>query len=128
MVNFSNHFNSALLICFISGIVQDIKRRKAEIAVVSEHITDITDGEAYREMLHTENSFLKSPYGLTGIINTDGVNLYESSKIELWPVFLAINELSPTLRFSRENMLLIAIWQGKGKPPFKQLFDTLSDK
>lgn len=36
--------------------------------------------------------------------------------------FLAINELSPSLRFASENILLIGLWQGKGKPPFKTLF------
>lgn len=48
------------------------------------------------------------------------MNLYSSSQVELWPVFLAINELNPSLRFSRENLLVIGLWQGKGKPPFKQ--------
>ena len=124
------HLNSVVLSCFISGIVLDINRCKAEIVErdISEGLTDITDGEAYREMLHTEDSYLPSPYGLSGIINTDGVNLYASSKVELWLIFLAINELSPAFRFSRENMLLIGIWQGKGKPPFKQFFDTLSEE
>lgn len=57
-------------------------------------------------------------YHLTAVLNTDGINLYPSSKVELWPIFIAINDLSPTYRFARENLLLIGIWQGKGKPPF----------
>ena len=57
---------------------------------------------------------------LSAILNTDGVNLYSSSRVELWPVFMAVNELNPKLRFARENLLLIGLWQGKGKPPFKQ--------
>ena len=48
---------------------------------------------------------------LTALLNTDGVNLYSSSKVELWPIFLAINELSPKARFSRDNLLLV----GKAK-------------
>ncbi|WAR10676.1 hypothetical protein MAR_035752, partial [Mya arenaria] len=61
-------------------------------------------------------------------LNTDGVNLYLSLKIELWPFFLAINELSPPLRFATENILLAGLWQGKGKPPFKNVFQCLSEE
>lgn len=61
-------------------------------------------------------------------MNTDGVNLYSSSRIELWPIFLAINELSPGLRFSRENLLIAGIWQGKGKPPFEQYMLRFSEE
>lgn len=71
----------------------------------------------------TEGCFLaKNTHNVTAIFNTDGVNLYSSSKVELWPIFLAVNELSPSKRFARENILLVGIWQGKGKPPFKALF------
>ena len=59
-------------------------------------------------------------------MNTDGVNLYSSSKVELWPIFLAINELSPSLRFARENLIIAGLWQGKGKPPFKLYFSTFA--
>jgi hypothetical protein len=44
----------------------------------------------------------------------------------LWPIFLAINELSPGLRFSRENIILAGIWQGKGKPPFRYFIEAFS--
>lgn len=54
--------------------------------------------------------------------------MYSSSKIELWPIFIAINELSPSVRFSRDNMLLVGIWQGKGKPPFQQYMNIFSDQ
>ncbi|VDI31084.1 Hypothetical predicted protein [Mytilus galloprovincialis] len=87
-----------------------------------ETITDISDGLIYREILNDfkdEDAFL-----LTALLNTDGVNLYSSSKVELWPIFLAINELSPKARFSRDNLLLV----GKAKPPFKSYFKSLSDQ
>ena len=86
-------------------------------------ITDISDGQEYRKLM--QDGYLKSD-NLTAIFNTDGVNLYSSSKIELWPIFLAINELSPKKRFSRENILLAGIWQGKGKPPFQEYFRMFS--
>lgn len=58
-------------------------------------------------------------------MNTDGLSLYSSSKVQLWPLFFAINELSPSLRFARENIILASIWQGKGKPPMQQYLGSL---
>lgn len=90
-------------------------------------LSDITDGKEYRKMM-IEGGFLeKGLHNITGIINTDGVNLYSSSKVELWPIFLAINELTPPNRFSRDNILLVGIWQGKGKPPFQAFFKIFSE-
>ncbi|XP_060563105.1 uncharacterized protein LOC132722600 [Ruditapes philippinarum] len=104
------------------GILEDINRQKDD---QDEVLTDICSGQLYKEkqsIMHPEN------LNLTVTLNTDGVNLYSSSKIELWPVFLVINELSPSLRFARENILLSVLWQGKGKPPFKTILQSLSDE
>jgi hypothetical protein len=38
---------------------------------------------------------------------------------------VAINELSPSFRFARENIILAGIWQGKGKPPMQQYLGSL---
>ena len=83
-------------------------------------MTDILDGSSYRSMMGEDGFLKKSSNNLTGIFNTDGVNLFSSSKIELWPIYLAINELSPQKRFTRENIIFVGIWQGKGKPPMNQ--------
>lgn len=110
------------------GIFEDINKCKSQINTrkTESIITDITDGSEYRNLLNSEGGFLSSnPYNLTAILNTDGINLYSSSKVELWPFFIAINELSPPLRFSRDNLLLAAIWQGKGKPPFEKMLKHL---
>lgn len=87
-------------------------------------ITDITDGRIYRELL-SEGGFLYHNCNITVLMNTDGLSLYSSSKVQLWPVFFAINELSPSLRFARENIILASIWQGKGKPPMQQYLGSL---
>lgn len=76
-------------------------------------ITDITDGAFYKEL---EDNFLLNENNLTAIFNTDGMCLYSSSHIQLWPLYIALNELSPAVRFARENMIIAGIWQGKGKP------------
>lgn len=86
-------------------------------------LTDITDGKAYRNIMVEYEKF--DGFCLTALFNTDGVNLYSSSKVELWTVFLALNELNPKARFSRDTLLLVGIWQGKGKPPFKSYLKSL---
>lgn len=115
---------------FFSGIWEDIQKNKTSayerLESGSTIITDITDGAEYRAMMK-EGSFLDQKLqNITAVFNTDGVNLYSSSKVELWPIYLAINELSPQNRFSRKNILLVGIWQGKGKPPFKEFFRIFS--
>ncbi|KAJ8311221.1 hypothetical protein KUTeg_011228 [Tegillarca granosa] len=94
----------------------------------SKELTDITDGASYRAMMGDGLFLDRTKNNLTAIFNTDGVSLYSSSKIELWPIFLAINELSPMLRFARENILLMGLWQGKGKPPFQSFLKIFSEE
>ncbi|XP_069109923.1 uncharacterized protein [Argopecten irradians] len=106
--------------------IQETKRNAYErLNSGSSNLTDILDGHEYRKLMKT--GFLKESNNLTAIFNTDGVNLYSSSKTELWPIYLALNELSPPKRFSRENILLVGMWQGKGKPPFHEYFKIFSD-
>ena len=117
---------------FLSGIWEDIQcnreaafERKDSGSMV---LTDITDGAAYRMMMGDGLFLDKTKHNLTAIFNTNGVNLYSSSKIELWPIFLAINELSPTQRFSRNNIILLGLWQGKGKPPFNAFLQIFTEE
>ena len=58
-------------------------------------ISDIYDGLQYAH--HTKpGGFLDkvvNPVNISFIINTDGVALFNSSTVSVWPVFLVINEL-----------------------------------
>lgn len=106
---------------------QDILENKEKIRAGNTTLTDITDGEAYRQYLD-EGGFLANDFNISAIFSTDGVNLFSSTQVELWPIFLAISELSPTSRFARANMPLVAIWQGRGKPPYQQYMKVFSDE
>lgn len=107
----------------VSGILDDLKRHKTDTEEIV--FKDICDGKLYKE---TQKRLSSDNLNLTATLNTDGVNLYSSSKVELWPIFLAINELSPSLRFARQNILLAGLWQGKGKPPFTSMLQCLSEE
>lgn len=60
----------------------------------SDAIEDIYDGEGYRK----HSQLLSRPENISLMLNTDGVAIYRSSSISIWPVWAVVNELPPTLR------------------------------
>ena len=108
--------------------ILDVKK-KAKTAKTSHSstVTDITDGKYYRHLLE-EGQFLANENCISGMFNTDGIPLYKSAHVKLWPIFLAINEIPLRQRFSRENMVLVGIWQGKGSPPFLQYMNKFGEE
>ena len=111
------------------GMLQKILQTKAKFANSSgcSTISDITDGKYYRSLLK-DGEFLADVNCIRGIFNTDGIPLYKSAQVKLWPIFLAVNEIPLSERFSRDNMILVGIWQGKGNPPFLHYMNALGRK
>ena len=52
------------------------------------------DGALYKK----HSSFVSSPGNITMVVNTDGVQIFRSSKFFVWPLWLIVNELPPTER------------------------------
>ncbi|VDI25225.1 Hypothetical predicted protein [Mytilus galloprovincialis] len=92
----------------------------------SDHttISDILDGEEYRK-LKEPGGFLADKNNITFSLFTDGIPLFQSSKVSLWPVYMILNELPPKQRFTRKNMVLWGIWQGCGKPQMNMFLRPL---
>lgn len=110
------------------GIWEMIQNTKSKLCQTPpETLEDITDGSLYHQLCQSGH-FLNSKTAISAIMNTDGIPLYSSSNVKLWPVSLAINELPPSSRFARENMILAAIWQGKNKPPFRQYMSAVGEE
>ena len=62
---------------------------------VSGTLSDVYDGQIYREMpTNWSHNLLNLTFGM----NTDGVALFKSPQTSMWPIYLRINELPPTLR------------------------------
>lgn len=59
---------------------------------------------------------------LTMVMNTDGAKVYDSSTLSLWPLQLYLNFLPPRLRFIPNNMLVVGLYFGHGKPQPKKFF------
>ena len=108
-----------------SGIWMKIQQYK-NTPNCSSNIRDIVDGTVYKSFKES-GGFLTDEANLTLLFNTDGIPLYKSSKVNIWPVFLAVNELPPEERFAKKNMILWGLWQGKGKPRFSTFFEVFTD-
>lgn len=71
---------------------------------------------------------LKAKYNTTKWIslqwNTDGIQVFKSSKISVWPIQVMINELSYNDR--RENILLVGLWYSTTKPDMNTFLDPLA--
>ena len=55
------------------------------------------------------------------LVSTDGVPLFKSSAVSLWPVSFVILNLPPAIRMNAENIVLAGFWIGN-KPVMKLLF------
>lgn len=85
------------------------------VEVNTSVISDVKSGSEYLKLKEPGNFLYKSS-NITLTLFTDGIPLFSSSSVSLWPVYLIINELPPKERFQRTNMILWGIWQGVGKP------------
>ena len=76
-------------------IEKNIKKRGS--SQIKETYRDITDGKLYQEIcIQLDKSGF---HWLSCIFNADGVALYKSSKIDIWPIYIAINEIPAGERF-----------------------------
>ena len=96
------------------GFYDKLQHRFTRSKYNESHIEDIYDGKLYQEHFH--NGFLSDPHNISLLWNTDGVQVFKSSKYAIWPFFLRINELPPHMRSMKENSLLAGIWFGVSKP------------
>ena len=65
---------------------------------VPQHVSlqqDVYDGKEYKK----HGQFLSSSSHISFTLNTDGAQLFSSSTVSLWPIWLVINELPPQVRY-----------------------------
>ncbi len=76
----------------------------------------------------TDDRFFSSPGKLALSLNTDGVPLFKSSSVSLWPVYLVLLNLPAIIRMKAENVLLGGLWVGPTKLPMKLLLEPIMKK
>lgn len=89
-------------------------------------INDVYDGSIYRQFSQP-GEVLSSANNISFGWYTDGVPVFNSSKVSMWPFFLTINELPFNVRFNRENILMAGLWFGKQKPAANYVLRELRD-
>ena len=62
-------------------------------------LEDVFDGTVYT----SSADFFKSKYHVSFAVNYDGAPKFKSSKIQLWPVHLYLNELLPRIRYELKD-------------------------
>ena len=73
----------------------------------SSQISDVHSGKVYNKLIHNN---VISEKDLTLQWNTDGVQIFQSSKVSLWPIQIAVNNLP--YKHRKENIILCGLWYG----------------
>lgn len=68
-------------------------------------VHDIHTGGGYPGILNREH--------IGTVINTDGIQPFKSSRLSIYPVFLAFAGLPPSIRMMRDNIVTLALWVGE---------------
>lgn len=90
-------------------------------------IHDIWNGEKLKPHTTGQN-FYTNPEHLAFSLSTDGVPIFKSSSTSLWPVYLVINNLPPSIRMNSENVITTSLWYGPRKPPIRLLLSPVVKK
>lgn len=64
-------------------------------------LADIYDSQLYQALAGHQGP-LADEHNISLIMNTDGVEVFKSTKLSLWPALLMINELPFTERYNRQ--------------------------
>lgn len=78
---------------------------------------DIFDGAIWYEFKRVrEDAFLASPYALAFILNIDWFQPYSHTIYSVGAVYLTVMNLSRSVRYKRENIILLGIIPGPSEP------------
>ena len=108
------------------GFYTSLQHRFNRKKYICSNIEDIYDGKLYRELIN--KGILNSGNNISFLFNTDGVPVFKSSKVSIWPLFLVINELPYEKRMAKENMIFAGLWFGDKKPAMATYLKPFYDK
>ena len=69
------------------------------------HVCDVYDGMGYKK----HDDFVRQPGNVSLVVNTDGVKMFNSSSISMWPIWLVVNELPPSERYVVLKIVVLLI-------------------
>ncbi|XP_029176946.1 uncharacterized protein LOC114945028 [Nylanderia fulva] len=89
----------------------------------NDNYSDITSGQVYTSL---KDSGIIQLHDITLQISSDGVQVFHSSSVSMWPIQVMINELP--YRERRKNMMLCGLWYGKEKPDMNLFLSLLVEE
>ena len=85
--------------------------------IPSNALHDIYDGRVWKELMHVNNTpFLAAPNNLGLMLNVDWFNPYKHSPYSVGAVYLVILNLPRSMRFKKENIILVGLIPGPHEP------------
>lgn len=81
---------------------------------------DVWDGSCMAKASEQSNN----KKTISVLVSTDGIPLFKSASVTLWPVSFVILKVPPAIRMISENIVLTGFWIGS-KPPMKHLFGPI---
>jgi hypothetical protein len=99
------------LIKIVTKNSESISKYKEDLLQLDgDVISDINNGEWHRSLEDRDST-------ITVNLNTDGVAPFNSSKkSSLWPILLTVNDLPPSLRYQKRNVLAAGYWFSDVQP------------
>lgn len=100
------HTNPFFFLSLDPEFVHGLRHRFERVKRDELSIEDVYDGSLYKSKCGPDG-FLSKQYNLSLKLNTDGVAIFHSSQFGVWPLFLLVNELPPSLRnvFRSEHLM-----------------------
>ncbi|XP_028407832.1 uncharacterized protein LOC114530409 [Dendronephthya gigantea] len=98
-----------------TGIWNLLNYRFSRVKRGINNIEDIYDGKQYRRFFGN-GGILDDQRNISLTWNTDGIPVFKSSKVAIWPLYFVVNELPYAQRISRSNMIVAGLWFGSSKP------------
>jgi hypothetical protein len=110
----------------IKKIMSKFNEYELETADSSDEPVDIIHGQIYKQLLESEDGVLfKHKKAISLIMNSDGISSFKKSKLTIWPVWININELPLSKRFSIDNTILAGLSIGEEKPNTDHFFNPI---
>ena len=91
----------------------NLNHRFTRVKKNQNNFEDIYDGSVYKSL---PEDFKNNVNNVTFTWNSDGIPLFKSSKISIWPLYLMVNELPYNFRIRKENNIVAGLWFGPHKP------------
>ncbi|XP_043270733.1 uncharacterized protein [Venturia canescens] len=85
--------------------------------------SDVINGQVYQKLLQ-QNVISNNDISLQ--FNTDGVRMFKSSALSMWPIQVMINELPFAIR--KEKIMLCGLWYGSEKPDMNVFLSVFTDE